>query len=692
LLSELYLKFNKLPNNGGVDDLTEGDYLVSNYSGGGVAVEPFKVWIRGSPMSGISFFLDEDLTRLVGSNYELVTLAEQYEDRIYGESIVSIRERVYYPFDAVYDNAPQELDANGPLYRGAHKFVTYRAKDNIPADKATNAGDAKSYVSEHQRTALVHEYRGLDGTYVLTAAGSVTLQKFAGIAVPWQVTPSLIKLDEGDTPSDKVSDFPGVLPTGNTTGDATFFPPDKDAKPRNYDTPANLDQQLLANNIYPQFGLNNSTVASGLVRATTACQAIIGTISTQGLDGFKKLVQWRLGTRPRPFFKDSAESKPRKPDEYCSDPGMWKRIPKPFVINLTPYGHAKRFYLGRAFITITEDGGIILQDAYGSQITMSGGNIQLSAEHDIIRQSGRNDTAFVGRDFSVLAARHVELLAKEGQACLACSGTMSVIGGLDKKHGVNIVSYGSRSEEYGIETSGDAGGVTIVSEGDVRLSGNSLTCNARNGIIGLDTPVGVIAKTGGYMLSMNSKGMYFNQGVPFQTGKGGVLISPSGCVLPSTSVYGNLSAVTQSWLRSPVINQIPDTVGDKNPGLTFLMQYTVKYGQSVMEYYWKNLSGNYTIRPGFLINSHFYNVEHDNYQLAGAAWQQRITDYADGASALQSTTKLGTLGFTNVRSPSPGLNVAIAGTSFTTGPSDWQDTTPALVTDPVYIRYLPRGI
>jgi hypothetical protein len=692
LISDLYLKFEKLANNGGVDDLTEGDYLVSNYSGGGVAVEPFKVWIRGSPMSGISFFLDEDLTRLVGSNYELITLAEQYEDKMYGESLVTIRERVYYPFDALYDNAPQELDANGPLYRGGHKFLTYRTKDNIPNDKAANKDAASNYVANRQRTALIHEYKGLDGNYTLTAAGSVTLQKFAGIGVPWQVTPELLALSS-DPATSKVTDFPGVLPAGDTTGNSTFLPPDKNAQPRTYDTPAALDGQLLANNLYPQFGLDNATTASGIIRATTAGQAILGSISTQGLDGFKKLAQWRLGTRPRPFFKTSDESKPRKPDEYCSDPGMWKRIPKPFVINLTPYGHAKRFYLGRAFITITEDGGIVLQDAYGSQITMSGGNIQLSAEHDIIRQAGRNDTAFVGRDCSVLASRHVEFIAKEGQAALVCSGTLSLVGGLDRKHGVNLVSYGSRSEEYGNENSGDAGGVTITSEGDVRLSGRSVMCNAKTGVVLIDSLVGTIVKSGVNMLSMNSKGMYFNQGTPFQTGSaGGAFISPSGCIFPSTSIYGNLSAVTQSWLRSPVIYQVPETIGDRNPGLTYTMQYTAKYTQSIMEYYWKNLSGSYSMRPGFLQNSHFYNIENGQYQLAGAAWQQRITDYASGASALQSTTAVGTLGFSNARSPSPGVDAAVSGTVFTTGPSEWQDTTPSLVTAPIYIRYLPRGI
>ncbi len=118
--------------------------------------------------------------------------------------------------------------------------------------------------------------------------------------------------------------------------------------------------------------------------------------------------------------------------------------------------------MGRALIQITEDGGIILQDANGSQIALSGGNIYLSANHDVISVAGRNQVIVSGRDTTLRSDRHVDINANTGRAVVAAAGELSLSGGHGGRGGVLIESKGDAEEvidQGGLP--GSAGGVVI---------------------------------------------------------------------------------------------------------------------------------------------------------------------------------------------------------------------------------------
>jgi len=165
---------------------------------------------------------------------------------------------------------------------------------------------------------------------------------------------------------------------------------------------------------------------------------------------------------------------------FNPDPGMWKNMPQTVRLAIAPTGESKRVYWGRALITITEDGSIVMQDAHGSSIMLSGGNIYLSANHDVISVAGRNKLDVAGRDMGQRAGRHLDLAANEGRLTAIAAGQATLAGGLDGHGGVLIESKG---EYGGADAAGEnpptAGGVTIKAKHMVGLKAPNLTLQAK---------------------------------------------------------------------------------------------------------------------------------------------------------------------------------------------------------------------
>lgn len=74
-------------------------------------------------------------------------------------------------------------------------------------------------------------------------------------------------------------------------------------------------------------------------------------------------------------------------------------------------GHIVRYYRSRAGLYILDDGSVIIEDGYGSQIIMSGGNIQYSCQGDIISRPGRSSITWAPRDIINRAGWCAELSA-----------------------------------------------------------------------------------------------------------------------------------------------------------------------------------------------------------------------------------------------------------------------------------------
>lgn len=592
-------------NNPGLADVVPGDWAVTNYQGGGVGVEAFRVWIGGGPMVGITFFADEETTRIAGTGLELITMAEEYEDRLMGRSLVSIRRRVDFPSDSLVDNPPNLLEVRGQTYAGESKFQSYRPKDN-----AGQKNDAAEW-PDPQRSALIHEYKGVDGTYVLTAAASLTLQKWVGVLMPTEV------IERSEAVS--VNEFPGVVSEEDgDSEDALKFPkPVKVIPDRKVITGAE-DLSLISGNAILSRPRSEDNPLQGMVNTPDAVAAAIG---WQAARAFVDTDMWKIATGQMPkFMADGEDARPI--DEINTDPGMWKRVPKFFALNLNSYGASKRLYVGRAVISITDEGGILLQDAWGSQVLMAGGNIYLTAEHSVIRNAGRDNIDMSGRDHQMHAGRNVDAYASGGSASLIAGAQLTLVGGQSGEHGVLIHSKGEGSSMLMNGENGDYAasnqGIVLRSEGGITEVGKSIRMVAEPGAVGIRSSGGLLVDAGNMSAAFTPTGLWLSDAAA------AMVLSPRGSAMPLLSVTTNL-----------VIHGLSNTLS--NEGATVMYQgsplATLRSRFALMDVGDTTPEAPGGVFPGYL-SSEDYGAEADGFSLPEPAWQTRLR-LADESNQLQ---------------------------------------------------------
>lgn len=123
---------------------------------------------------------------------------------------------------------------------------------------------------------------------------------------------------------------------------------------------------------------------------------------------------------------------------------------------------------GKAHIRLLPSGGISIMDAWGSEILLEGGNVQISAANNLIRLVGRDEVGIVSGVWSTAATAGVELGASNGSASMFGKTAAGVASeGTTTLEGDKLYSYGHTAAV----TSGSA--LQFIS----RLEGNSNNSN-----------------------------------------------------------------------------------------------------------------------------------------------------------------------------------------------------------------------
>lgn len=416
--------------NTGLKDVVDGELVTHNAVGGAAGVEQFRTFLQGGPMSGVYCYSDDGHTKLVGSRYELITLAEEYEDRAAGLSINSVKARVGYVGEALTNAQPTYLEVAGPAYVGRHRFLTY------PQGLNSNLGS---------RFALFHEYIGQDGAYVVSSASSILFQKLVGIPMPVQLDYATNSCENCNT--ENAGDYGQEKRVSDTEQDAIV-------QGTEYaDTAAIAADKALV----------------GAMKGTAMADALL----LQALQGFQKHpTKWAINTDGLSPYSPSEESGDGSAEDYdpyrlqstfangitssfvapdgtpyvlgtsAADPTQLRTMPSAIRLQLDPFGGTKTYYLGRAVFGISEDGSIILQGAKGSGIAVTDGSVFIQSNHDVVITAGRSMAVHASRDVGLRASRHMDISTNEGRMMLASAGQATFMGGLDGASGVAIVSKG----------------------------------------------------------------------------------------------------------------------------------------------------------------------------------------------------------------------------------------------------------
>ena len=121
------------------------------------------------------------------------------------------------------------------------------------------------------------------------------------------------------------------------------------------------------------------------------------------------------------------------------------------------------YYQGQAGVFITDDGSVVIKDAYGSSLVLSGGNIYMDAPGDVWTRPGRDAVTWGGRNVIIKGHEEVELVSSNGNLRAKAEKQLSILGGnTGSTGGVHIESKANTPNTLeGKEAS--SGGITLKS-------------------------------------------------------------------------------------------------------------------------------------------------------------------------------------------------------------------------------------
>ncbi len=132
---------------------------------------------------------------------------------------------------------------------------------------------------------------------------------------------------------------------------------------------------------------------------------------------------------------------------------MWMKTPKYKELEIDHRFKKTRYYGTRSAFQMLDDGSIVIEDGYGSQIVMAGGNICITAANDVILAPGRNFVSMSGQDAIVRTGRSADITAGEGDVRIKAQKNLMLIQA-DKEEGGVLVDVRCEGSEYNYDEPG----------------------------------------------------------------------------------------------------------------------------------------------------------------------------------------------------------------------------------------------
>lgn len=115
------------------------------------------------------------------------------------------------------------------------------------------------------------------------------------------------------------------------------------------------------------------------------------------------------------------------------------------------------FYETESYISLLEDGGVVIGDGYGGEIRMTGGCVFITAPGDVWLKSGRDVQSWAGNDIIARANKSVDISTTEKNVRIKAEQNVLVFAGnetSDREGGILLESR-AKTIEYDFEKCGD---------------------------------------------------------------------------------------------------------------------------------------------------------------------------------------------------------------------------------------------
>jgi len=446
-------------------DGLSGEWGVFSPLGPGIFQGMLMSYLRGSDRCGVWTFTQDDLIRVMGKNLEQFTFSREIDDSFVSGELSVMENTALYPWEGLgsFDHetpvgkkenvntySETESETRPPMraaqerQRGVFRLRHVRG---YPGDVdqqfvcvPTGEGVDRYGQNEDKFPGVFRQDIGSDGSYLLQSAKSITLEKT--ILIPFPI--------ELRRPHDPQGDLnPG---TPAETGDGEAGEDSEYLASGIYSIRKAADEeaaQAAGSEAKPHQRFDFKGVEDDL---TPASRPMLG----MELHGFraretiKNLLRHELNWKT-PEEMDTSVFTEDGPainvgPEFRLDPTV-QHMPLPRVKELKVdhrYPVCK-YYASTARIEITDDGSIIMEDAYGSQFIMTGGSIYRQCANDLVDLPGRSSIVLAPKDIVQRAGRDIDLTSSYGDVRIKAEYNLMMIGGNAGDRGGVLVE--SRNEQ-----------------------------------------------------------------------------------------------------------------------------------------------------------------------------------------------------------------------------------------------------
>jgi len=411
-------------------DTLEGDWGFINELGAAIWLGKLMTQMRASDVAKMEMFWGDDLVRLFGWNFELFTGGR--ETRCYDDEGEYIEIDRWTPFGwealGAYKTGVEIFEDNEGESGGAKKgneksryepkeakqIMVFRGQDlrgyignGVTSQIAMTPVDGEELATaddELDFRGLSEFHRDLDGSIHLRSAKQVILEKSLIMPVPRQLLDP--DAPDGDTGTGEEVNYKPANFYG--TGG-----PEQERKPYEWDDDKRPDARNTDLWDYHAY--------------------LFGTYALAVIDDHEK--DWTAPEEADLKIDDSKKS------EIDSD--LFSEALKfTFARDLPKYGevtidkregHKVRYYQTKSCIHLADDGSVIIEDGYGSQIHMSAGNIHFTCQGDVFTRPGRSAITWAPRDIINRAGWCAELTAAKKDVRIKGENNVHVLAGDDTK-------------------------------------------------------------------------------------------------------------------------------------------------------------------------------------------------------------------------------------------------------------------
>jgi len=145
----------------------------------------------------------------------------------------------------------------------------------------------------------------------------------------------------------------------------------------------------------------------------------------------------------------------------------------------------EKYFAATSRAKMTEDGGLILEDAYGSQIILTGGNIYFTCPGSMFFQPGKSFVSMAGQDIILKARKDADLTTTLGDIRIKSEENLHLLGGNNGSKG-GVVIESRTSGEFSTDGVGSeikTTGVVIKSAGATNITGSSLYLGGKQKVV-----------------------------------------------------------------------------------------------------------------------------------------------------------------------------------------------------------------